>query len=133
MPGSPDTLILGVMSSAGNHVCRRPLVARVPVSRERRPFFRCALFDAFRAPGGTSGTPSAGYTLQAVIVRPVSPAQFAVRFGLEPVDVEWLMGAYRRGMSDDKLRSEIEVLGCSASEAQRVVELIARETAALVG
>jgi hypothetical protein len=68
-----------------------------------------------------------------MIVRPVSPAEFAVRFGLEPVDVEWLMGAYRRGMSDDKLRSEIQTLGCSAGEAERLLNLIARETAALVG
>jgi hypothetical protein len=67
------------------------------------------------------------------MLRPVSPAEFAVRFGLEPTDVEWLMGAYRRGMPDDKLRSEIQVLGCSAGEAQRLLELIARETAALVG
>jgi hypothetical protein len=51
-----------------------------------------------------------------------------VRFGLEPVDVEWLMGAYRRGMSDNKLRSEIQFLGCSAAESQRLLDLIARET-----
>jgi hypothetical protein len=66
------------------------------------------------------------------MLRPVSPAEFAVRFGLEPVDVEWLMGAYRRGMPDDKLMCELQFLGCSAGEAQRSVELIARETAALV-
>jgi hypothetical protein len=47
----------------------------------------------------------------------VSPAEFAVRFGLEHIDVEWLMGAYWRGMSDDKLRCEIQTLGCSAGEA----------------
>jgi hypothetical protein len=40
--------------------------------------------------------------------RPVSPAEFAVRFGLEPVDVEWLMRSYRHGMSDEKLRREIQ-------------------------
>ena len=64
--------------------------------------------------------------------RPVSPAEFAVWFGLEPVDVERLMGAYRRGMSDEKLRREIQALGCSPGEAQRLLELIARETAELV-
>ena len=64
--------------------------------------------------------------------RPISHAEFAVRFGLEPVDVEWLMGAYRRGLSDEMLRREILALGCSPSEAQRLLELIARETAALV-
>ena len=46
--------------------------------------------------------------------------------------MEWLMGAYRRGMSDEKLRREIQALGCSPGEAQRLLELIARETAALV-
>jgi hypothetical protein len=66
------------------------------------------------------------------MLRPVSPAEFAVRFGLEPVDVEWMMGAYRRGMSDDKLRREIQTLGCSAVQAQRLLELIGRETAKLV-
>jgi hypothetical protein len=64
--------------------------------------------------------------------RPISPAEFAVRFGLEPVDVEWLMYSYRRGMSDEELRREIQALGCSPAEAQRLLELIARETAALV-
>jgi hypothetical protein len=67
------------------------------------------------------------------MLRPVSPAEFAIGFGLEPADVEWLMRAYRRGMSDDKLRREIQTLGCSAGEAQRLLELIARATAALVG
>jgi hypothetical protein len=41
--------------------------------------------------------------------------------------------AHRRGMPDDKLRCEIQTLGCSAGEAQRLVEMIGRETAALVG
>jgi hypothetical protein len=49
------------------------------------------------------------------------------------LDIEWLTGAYRRGMSDDRLRFEIQVLGCSAGQAQRPLELIARETAALAG
>lgn len=75
-----------------------------------------------------SGRHGLARTLVGVIGRPVSPAEFAVRFGLEPVDIEWLMGAYRRGMSDDKLRREIQALGCSADKAQRLVELIARET-----
>jgi hypothetical protein len=77
----------------------------------------------------------AGYTLQRAIVRAVSPAEFAVRFGLEPADVEWLMGAYRRGMSDHKLRREIQALGCSLGDAQRRAAelLIGRETAAQVG
>ena len=75
-------------------------------------------------PSGTTGKPS-GREREAMIVRPVSPAEFAVRFGLEPVDVEWLMGAYRRGMSDDLLRSEIETLGCSAGATQQLIDLLA--------
>jgi hypothetical protein len=66
------------------------------------------------------------------MLRPVSPAEFAVRFGLEPVDVEWLTGAYRRGMSDDKLRSGTQRVGVLGGEAQRLLELIARKTAELV-
>ena len=61
--------------------------------------------------------------------RPVSPAEFAVQFGLEPVDVEWLMNRYRLGMSDQDVRKELQALGCTASEAQRLLELIARATA----
>jgi hypothetical protein len=36
-------------------------------------------------------------------------------------------------MSEDKLGREIQTLGCSAAEAERLVNLIARKTAALVG
>jgi hypothetical protein len=63
----------------------------------------------------------------------VSPAEFAVRFGLEPVHVEWLIGACWRGMSDDKLRREVQTLGCSAKVSERLLNLIAWETAALAG
>jgi hypothetical protein len=64
--------------------------------------------------------------------RPVSPAEFAVHFGLEPVDVEWLMRSYRRGMSDAKMRHELQALGCTPGKSQRLLELIARATAAPV-
>jgi hypothetical protein len=67
-----------------------------------------------------------------VIARPVSPAEFAVRFGLEPADVEWLMVSYGRGMAKSEVRKELQALGCSPGEAQRLFERIARETAALV-
>ena len=43
------------------------------------------------------------------------------------------MGACWRGMSDDKLRREIQALGCSANESERLLKLNARETAALAG
>jgi hypothetical protein len=66
-----------------------------------------------------------------MILRPVSPAEFAARFHLEPVDVEWLMLAYRRGMSDERLRGEIRALGCSREDAERLLQLIARGAAAL--
>jgi hypothetical protein len=84
-------------------------------------------------PGWASGQGWRARALVAVIARPVSPAEFAVRFGLEPVDVEWLIGAYRRGMSDEKLKREIQVLGCSSGESERLLKVIAKETAALVG
>lgn len=67
-----------------------------------------------------------------MIARPVSPAEFAVRFGLEPVDVEWLIVSYGRGMAKSEVCKELQALGCSPGEAQRLLELIARETAALV-
>jgi hypothetical protein len=66
-----------------------------------------------------------------MILRPVIPAEFAVRFHLEPVDVEWLMLAYRRGTSDERLRGEIRALGCSREDAERLLQLIARGAAAL--
>ena len=62
--------------------------------------------------------------------RPVSPAEFAVAFGLETVDVEWLMDRYRLGMPDHDVRKELQALGYTASEAQRLLALIARATAA---
>ncbi len=64
--------------------------------------------------------------------RPVSPAEFAVHFGLEPVDVEWLMNSYRLRMSNAKVRQELQALGCTPAESQRLLELIARATAAVV-
>ena len=56
--------------------------------------------------------------------RPVSPAEFAVRFGLEPEDVEWIMGSYRRGMPPSEVRKELEALGCSGRQALRLTDLI---------
>jgi hypothetical protein len=61
--------------------------------------------------------------------RPLSPAEFAVQFGLEPVDVEWLMDRYRLGMPDQDVRKELVALGCKPAEAQRLLELIAQATA----
>jgi hypothetical protein len=65
-----------------------------------------------------------------MIDRPLTAPELAVQFGLEPVDVEWLMGSYRRGMPDAELRQELQVLGCSPRESQQLLELIARATAA---
>ena len=39
--------------------------------------------------------------------RPVGPAELAVWFGLEPVDIKWLMVECRRGMADEALKREI--------------------------
>ena len=41
------------------------------------------------------------------------------------------MVEYGRGMSAAKLAREIQALGCSPGESQRLLELIARETVAL--
>ena len=49
------------------------------------------------------------------------------------VKLQWSMLVHGRGMSDDKLRHEIQVLGCSARESQRLLKVIADETAAVVG
>jgi hypothetical protein len=64
--------------------------------------------------------------------RPLSLGELAVHFGLEPVEVEWLMYSYRRGTSDAEMRQELQVLGCTPDESQRLLELIARATAAIV-
>ena len=61
--------------------------------------------------------------------RPLSPAEFAVAFGLEPADVEWLMNRYQLGMPDQDVRKELQALGCTPGEAQQLLELIARAVA----
>ena len=58
--------------------------------------------------------------------RPLSPAEFAVRFGLEPTDVEWLMDQYQLGaLPAREVRKELEVLGCTPTEARRLFEQLA--------
>ena len=63
--------------------------------------------------------------------RPVSPAEFAVRFGLEPVDVEWIMDSYRGGMPASEVRKELERLGCTDREAERLTALVVETVDAL--
>jgi hypothetical protein len=65
--------------------------------------------------------------------RPLSPAEFAVQFGLEPVDVEWLMSSYRRGMSEAEVRKEVETLGCTPQEAQRLTNMIIQAITGIPG
>jgi hypothetical protein len=60
--------------------------------------------------------------------RPLSPCEFAVQFGLEPADVEWLMSSYRRGMPEGEVRKELERLGCTPQEAQRLTGMMVRGT-----
>ena len=58
------------------------------------------------------------------IDRPVSPAEFAVRFGLEPVDVEWIMKRYRCGMPAQDVARHLMELGCSGAQLERLMVLI---------
>jgi hypothetical protein len=66
-----------------------------------------------------------------VFERPVSPAEFAVRFGLEPADVEWLMQRYERGMGAQQVSRELQLLGCTQAAIKRLLELIVEATAGL--
>jgi hypothetical protein len=69
--------------------------------------------------------------ISGVLDRPVGPAEFAVRFGLEPADVEWLIVSYGQGTAASQVRKELQALGCTPREAERLLPLIARATAAL--
>jgi hypothetical protein len=61
--------------------------------------------------------------------RPLSVGELAVRFGLEPVDVEWLLYRYARGAPWPELIEEIQALDCTRAEAERLMTHI-RESAA---
>ncbi len=52
--------------------------------------------------------------------RPLSVGELAVHFGLEPIDVEWLLHRYATGTPWPELIAEIEMLDCTRAEAERL-------------
>jgi hypothetical protein len=62
------------------------------------------------------------------IDRPVSPAEFAVRFGLEPVDVEWIMRRYKRGLPAQEVARQLMEIGCTETQLERLMALIVEAT-----
>jgi hypothetical protein len=60
--------------------------------------------------------------------RSLSVGELAVHFGLEPVDVEWLLYRYATGTSWPELIEEIQVLDCTRAEAERLAAHIREST-----
>lgn len=60
--------------------------------------------------------------------RPLSAGELAVHFGLELIEVEWLLESYETGTSAQALTNEIERLDCTPAEARRLLTHI-REAA----
>jgi hypothetical protein len=52
--------------------------------------------------------------------RPLTIGELAVHFGLEPVDVEWLLYRQVSGIPRSDLVQEIKLLECSLEEAERL-------------
>lgn len=61
--------------------------------------------------------------------RSLSIGELAVHFGLEPVDVEWLLDALATGTPAAELTQALTRLECTPAEAERLLALLA-ETAA---
>jgi hypothetical protein len=62
--------------------------------------------------------------------RCLSVGELAVHFGLEPVDVEWLLYRHAVGMSWPELVEEIQSLDCTRVQAEHLAAHI-RQSAAL--
>jgi len=60
--------------------------------------------------------------------RSLSVGELAVHFGLEPIDVEWLMYRHATGTSRPELIEEIEMLDCTRAEAERLAAHIREST-----
>jgi hypothetical protein len=60
--------------------------------------------------------------------RPLTVGELAVHFGLEPIDVEWLLYRYATGTSWPELIEEIQVLDCTRAEAERLAAHIREST-----
>ena len=52
--------------------------------------------------------------------RSLCVGELAVHFGLEPIDVEWLLYRYATGTPWPELIAEIEMLDCTRAEAERL-------------
>ena len=61
--------------------------------------------------------------------RSLSLGELAVHFGLEPIDIEWLMYSYARGMSWPEFIQDIQALDCTRAEAERLAAHIRQSLA----
>jgi hypothetical protein len=64
--------------------------------------------------------------------RPLSVGELAVHFGLEPIDIEWLLYRHAAGISRPELIQDIQELNCARTEAERLATHIS-QSAALYG
>ena len=60
--------------------------------------------------------------------RSLSVGELALHFGLEPVDVEWLLYRYATGVSWPELIEEIQRLDCTRAEAERLAAHLREST-----
>ena len=60
--------------------------------------------------------------------RSLSVGELAVHFGLEPIDIEWLLYRYASGVSWPELIQEIQMLDCTRAEAERLAAHIRQST-----
>jgi hypothetical protein len=60
--------------------------------------------------------------------RSLCVGELAVHFGLEPVDVEWLLYRYATGTSWPRLIEEIQSLDCTRAEAERLAAHLREST-----
>jgi hypothetical protein len=61
---------------------------------------------------------------------PLSIGELAVHFGLEPVDIEWLLYRQLTGITWSDLTEEIQLLDCTFEQAERLATQL-RESASL--
>jgi hypothetical protein len=62
--------------------------------------------------------------------RPLSIGELAVHFGLEPVDIEWLLYRQLTGITWSDLIEEIQLLDCTFEQAERLATQL-RQSASL--
>jgi hypothetical protein len=59
-----------------------------------------------------------------MVHRPLSVGELAVHFGLEPIDIEWLLYECATGTPWPELVAEIQSFECTLDEAQRLARHI---------